>query len=414
MNAAPTMALQYHNAARSSPSRPSVHRHLPLSAIPSGPAREDDVPQRARGGVSRRAILLTLGSFALLGGVGGVAWFTRLHPHGPSALQMASTATAGAVSPPMGRYLGNGTTPSATPVPILTTLLIYNGHSDIVRTVAWSPDGNNIVSGSRDGTAQLWNAISGQSILNYKQHSDIVSSVTWSSDAKYIASGSFDENVKVWDTKGNTVSTFNPQNKIVSSVSWSPIASRLALTCLDSDEVDLADLNSGIANIFHHIHSNYTYAVALSPDGAKIATASGGGTGATVQVWNVPHSSLIASFNGHVGAVFSVTWSTDGNFIASAGNDKTVRIWDINLQKEVLTYQDHMDAVNTVAWCPTNPSILASGSNDKTVRIWTSFGITLHTYDKHLDSVTSITWSPDGTRIASASADKTVRVWQAS
>src|SRR6266496_1356679 len=346
-------------------------RQRPRSSLSQLPTRERSgiaQPQpgdAAKHPISRRAILLSLGSVAMLGGIGGgLAWLTT-HQHTAGPVRTTGTkAGSGAASPT--------STPTPTAIPILTTLQIYSGHKDIVHAVAWSPDGNNIVSGSRDGTAQLWSVSTAQNILTYKKHMDIVDAVTWSFDAKYVASGSFDQTVQVWDAiKGNTVSTFSGLNRIVSSVSWSSVANRLASTSLNDDKVQLSDPNTGISNLLpYHIHSNFVYAVAWSPDGTRIATASGGGAGATVQVWDVTNNNIFASFNGHTGAVFTVTWSSDGKFIASGGSDKTVRIWNVATQQEVLTYQDHGDAVNTVAWCSKNPNIIASGSQDKTVRVW--------------------------------------------
>jgi eukaryotic-like serine/threonine-protein kinase len=221
--------------------------------------------------------------------------------------------------------------PTPTAIPILTTLQIYSGHTDIVHAVAWS------------------------------------------SDAKFIASGSYDQTVQVWDsTKGARASEFNGLNRIISSVSWSPVASRLAASGLDSDEVQILDPGTGISTgLPYHLHSNFVYAVAWSPDGTRIATAGGGGTGSSVQVWDVTKNSIVASFNGHTGGVFTVAWSPDGQFIASGGGDKTVRIWSIATQQEVRVYQEHEGAVNTIAWCPKNSGILASGSQDKTVTVFT-------------------------------------------
>jgi serine/threonine protein kinase/WD40 repeat protein len=363
--------------------------------------------------LGRRTILAGMGAVVVAAGLGFA--LTRapyvLNEPRASAQNSHHPAATRTTNTPAARKT-QGTT--NTNIPALTTLHIYSGHSDIVDAVAWSPDGHYIVSGSRDQTAQLWDANSAQHLLTH-QHNDIVSSVTWSSDSQLIASGSFDKTAQVWGVNqgaGATV-TYNILNKIVSSVSWSPVAARVTASSLDGDEVDIFDPTTGNNITFYHLQSNNTYAASWSHDGTRIATGSGGGVGASVQIWDVTTNSRIASFTGHTGGVFSVSWSPDGRYVASGGFDKTVRIWEIASGNQVQMYEGHHDVVNAVAWSPDGRYV-ASAGNDRTVQVWTAAaGIPLHTYSQHLDSVRAIAWSPDNTRIASASSDKTVRVWQA-
>ncbi len=77
--------------------------------------------------------------------------------------------------------------------------LIYRGHTAGVQTVAWSPDSNRVVSGSIDKTVQVWDALTGEHVALYRGHTGSVNSVAWSPDGKYIASGSADGTVRMWD-----------------------------------------------------------------------------------------------------------------------------------------------------------------------------------------------------------------------
>ncbi len=79
-----------------------------------------------------------------------------------------------------------------------TLFVTYRGHSDIVYSVAWSPDGTRLASGSNDKTVQIWNARDGSQLFTYRGHSDGVWSVVWSPDGSRIASCSRDKAMQVW------------------------------------------------------------------------------------------------------------------------------------------------------------------------------------------------------------------------
>jgi eukaryotic-like serine/threonine-protein kinase len=119
------------------------------------------------------------------------------------------------------------------------------------------------------------------------------------------------------------------------------------------------------------------------------------------------------TYNGHANYISAVAWSPDGKRIASASGDHTAQIWDAATGKLVLTYRGHSSDVSTLAWSPDGQYI-ATGSLDTTVQIWNATtGATVYTYRGHSDAVYDVAWSPDSQRIASASNDGTVQIWMA-
>ena len=132
-----------------------------------------------------------------------------------------------------------------------------------------------------------------------------------------------------------------------------------------------------------------------------------------VPAWESPLDACEQVLTGHTNVVPSVSWSPNGQCIASGSWDNTVRIWDATTGHcdQVLT--GHTDEVYSVSWSP-NGQRIASGSWDKTIRIWdATTGHCDQVLTGHTGAVTSVLWSPNGQSIASVSYDKTVRIWDA-
>jgi WD40 repeat protein len=135
-------------------------------------------------GISRRAVLKVLAGLTIT---------------------MGSISCAASASP------AAPVTPAPTLLRLGTVVYTYKGHSDYATSVAWSPDGKRISSGSDDKTVQVWDAATGGNVFIYKGHTDIVRAVPWSPDArKLIASGSNDQTVQVWQARYLISDLFSP------------------------------------------------------------------------------------------------------------------------------------------------------------------------------------------------------------
>ena len=152
-------------------------------------------------------------------------------------------------------------------------------------------------------------------------------------------------------------------------------------------------------------HSRPVYSVTFSRDGQTIASASEDNT---VKLWNLKGQEL-HTLIGHSEPVYSVTFSPDGQTIATASFDKTVKLWNRE-GKHLHTLTGHSEPVISVAFSPDGQTI-ASASLDNTVKLWNHQGKELHTLTGHSEPVISVAFSPDGQTIASASLDNTVKLW---
>ncbi|KAG8735579.1 hypothetical protein FRC10_010368 [Ceratobasidium sp. 414] len=290
------------------------------------------------------------------------------------------------------------------------------GHTNRIWSVAYSPDGAYIASGSSDDTVRIWDAHTGQPVgqpLN--GHTSGVLSIAYSPDGAYIASGSDDKTVRIWDAHtGQPVGQpLNGHNYYVRSVAYSPDGAYIA-SGSDDKTVRIWDAHTG-QPVGQPLNSHIAgvLSVAYSPDGAHIASGSSDNT---VRIWDAHTGQPVGRpLKGHTDNVWSVAYSPDGAYIASGSNDKTVRIWDAFTGQPVgQPLNGHTDRVRSVAYSPDG-AYIASGSNDKTVRIWDAH--TGQPVGQPLNGHTSIVWSvaysPDGAYIASGAWDRTVRIWAA-
>jgi WD40 repeat protein/serine/threonine protein kinase len=248
-------------------------------------------------------------------------------------------------------------------------LLSLKGPTPWSPAVAFSPDGNHLVSAADDKTVKVWDARTGQELRTLKGHSDDVESVAFSPDGKRLASGSGDNTVKVWDAQSGQ---------------------------------ELLSLKG---------HTDHVRSVAFSPDGKRLVSGSGDNT---VKVWDARTGQELRTLKGHTNEVSGLAFSPDGKRLATASRDNTVKVWDAQTGQELLTLKGHTDYVSSVVFSPGGKR-LVSTSRDKTVKVWDAQnGQELLTLKGNSGwPVWSVAFTPDGKRLASAWQDSTVKIWDA-
>ena len=283
-------------------------------------------------------------------------------------------------------------------------------NTDYVYSVAFSPDGTTIASGSRDYTIRLWDVATG-SLRNTLRRDPIeihpVYSVVFSPDGSMIASGNGDYTVHLWNVAtGSLRNTLAGHTSNIYSVAFSPDGNTLASGSQD-ETVRLWDVATATLRNILMGHTDIVFSVAFSPDGTTLASGSNW-QDPNVRLWDANTGSLKNTLE-HTNGINSVVFSPDSSTLASAESFE-VRLWDANTGSLKNTLKHTANALS-VAFSPDGMTI-ASGNGDE-VRLWDAHTGTLrNTLTGHTDTVRSVAFSPDGSTLASGSGDGTVRLWQ--
>jgi WD40 repeat protein/uncharacterized caspase-like protein len=236
-------------------------------------------------------------------------------------------------------------------------------HKGRVQSVAFSPDGRRMISGSDDWTFKLWDVQTGDLVRTYPDHLDMAVPVAvFSPDGKLVVSGSGAKS-KLWDLEtGATIQIFAGDGWTVKQVAFAP-NSRWVLSVGWS--TTLWNLAGEPKHLSRRDSYGPTFGAAFSPDSRQVACAMRDGV---VEVWDVETGEVPRFLEGHRGAVKAVAFSRDGKQIFSGGSDKTLRLWNVETGSTVRTFNGHLCEVISLAVSPDG--IRAASGSAGGLRMW--------------------------------------------
>ena len=284
-------------------------------------------------------------------------------------------------------------------------------HPRKVYSVAFSPDGRYLISGSVSRHLHLWDLKQAESeYVTFSGHTKFVWSASFSPDGKTIASASGDGCIFLWDVESRShFRIMESHPSVVRSLygsAFSPDGRYLAAACMDGNVRLWSTWNRHPARRLEG-HKGPVYSVCFSHDSRFLAS---GGDDESVRIWDVAKRREINVFARPGCRVTSILFSRDGRWLAYASVDKQIYLSDL-ASGEIRILKGHQELVWNIDFSPDS-RFLISGSDDQCVIIWdVESASQLSVLNGHQGAVNSVAFSHDGCFAASAADDKTVIIW---
>jgi WD40 repeat protein/DNA-binding Xre family transcriptional regulator len=287
-------------------------------------------------------------------------------------------------------------------------VLTCKGHTAWVQSLAFSPDGRLVASGSHDHTVRVWNVETGQCIKTLREHTSGIHAIAFSPDGKTLVSGSDDYTTRIWRVETwECVHCLRGHTDRVVFVAFTPDGQALVSGSHDQT-IKVWDTGTGQCLRVLETDIRWALSVSLSPNGQTLATA---GDDAVVKLWALATGECIGTLTNSTSPVWAVAFSPDGQQLATGSEDGIVKMWDVSTGECLHAYQEHTQRVWLIAFSADGRSLM-SVSEDQMLKLWDAHsGQCLRTLDGYSNWVLAIAFSSDGRMLASGSEDQCVRVW---
>jgi WD40 repeat protein len=283
----------------------------------------------------------------------------------------------------------------------------FQGHTNWVFTVVYSPDESRLASASADGTVRIWDVATGE-CLQILPHEHWVIRVLFTPDGRQAIVSGMSSTIQIWDTSsGQLIRTLSGHLDWVWSIEMSTDGNTLYSTGEDRT-IRTWDLRTGACQQVFRAHKDRIWTISLTPDNRHLVSGS---EDSTIEIWDLQRGKCVKTINGYGNWIKSIAFVPQRGWLASSHRDRMVRIWSWQHLACIHTLAGHTDAVMKIAVSPDG-NYLASSSLDRTIRIWDLTDLTcLHTIDLQVEGICSIAFSPDSSKLISGDYHADLQIW---
>ena len=285
---------------------------------------------------------------------------------------------------------------------------VLNGHTNVIRSIAFSSNSQTLFSGGNDKTIRIWN-LQKRNLQSHFSESGEWIVIASAPNGKTLVSGSSDKTIKIWNLEnGKKQNVIKAHFDLINSLCINPKGD-LLVSCSRDKTIKIWQLNDG--KLLNTLSGNagFIYTTDISPDGQIIASS---GSDKVIKIWQLDTGTLLQTLTGSSGFIRAIAISSSLQILASGGFGTEINLWNLRTGKIQQRLEGHNGMIQTLAIFP-NGETLISGSDDRTIKIWNlRTGELLKTLTGHNGRILSIAISPDGQSFASAGEDKTIRIYQ--